>query len=98
VQIRYTTVPGNIGRPARFRPGNDRFGDGHDAVSPLAFLSARWAHGGGEGVDPTVFPTNGVHPCFVCVPARLSKGNSDNTFPATRPGPGNSRWRPDKGK
>lgn len=27
---------GNLGRPARFRPGNDRFGDGHDAVSPLA--------------------------------------------------------------
>lgn len=26
----------NVGRPARFRPGNDRFGDGHDAVSPLA--------------------------------------------------------------
>ncbi len=27
----------NAGRPARSRPGNDRFGDGHDAVSPLAF-------------------------------------------------------------
>lgn len=57
-----------------------------------------WAHEDREEVDPTVFPTDGVHPGFRRVPARLSKENSDNRFPATRPGPGKSRWRPDKGK
>ena len=55
------------------------------------------AWGQGKG-GPHGVPHQWGPPLIRLVPARLSKGNSDKTFPATRPGPGSSRWRPDKGK
>jgi len=55
--------------------------------------AGRWRKGGPHDVPHPWGP-----PRFLSVPARFSKGNADKTFPATRPGPGYPRWRPDKGK
>src|SRR5438874_107642 len=48
-----------------------------------------WAQGDRERVDPTVFPTNGVQPCFVLFRPDCQRGTRTRRSPLLVRGPGN---------
>ena len=51
----------------------------------------------GRGWTPRCSPPMGSTPASLCS-GPIVKGSRDNTLPATRPVPGNSRWRPEEGR